>query len=151
MAKFTWLPFRFGAPVTLGATGITRVDIPSIVESRLAREVQGYTTRRLIFNFGASATDGIVLGSVMLAVINLTNSSGLTSVTPEDEATADWQYWSEHFLDVSGANNMLHVSRDIEIKRISHGNDRNLYFVMENTGAPSIEINCTGRVLIEEK
>jgi len=149
--KYTWLPFRQGVWVSLAGLGVARVDITSIMESRLGRQLEGYTTERLIFNAAIQHDGTGTRGQTIMGVINLPADTTISNVTPLGDPAADWQYWEEIFYTVHNvAQNVIDVRRDISISRRSPGRDRILWFYIEHSGVAGGFINVSGRCLISE-
>ena len=145
--KRMWCPFRMGVPTSLTAGSIVRVDIMSILESRLARAIEGYTTQRSIFTVSQINT-GPAVSQLGVGIINLTESSGLGAVTPIGDPNVDWMFWEEIMTESANNERMLHMKYDVETVRMSKGQDRHTWIILENSGAQPMDVYVAGRMLI---
>jgi len=148
----TWCPFRTGALVNLPAATAVRVDMTSIIEARLGRAMEGYTTQRTIFDYGIFPLVGTI-GIVSCGIINVPSQLGAVAVLPSLDPTNDWLFWEEVMVPGVVENpDIIWRHHDVATVRKSPGRDRTTWFYLENSTAATaaFDIYIAGRMLILE-
>ncbi len=145
--KRTWMPFNTGV-IALSGSNVVRVGIPSIAEIHLGREIQGYTTQRLIFNM-TMRSDTTTPMQFTMGVINLNQNVVISSLDPGADPMSDWQYW-EMLRANESTKDFTWIHRDLNISRRSRGRDQDLFFYISNELSVAGSFHLAGRVLILE-
>jgi len=144
----TWLPFN-STVISLTSLAISRTDIPSIMEAQLGREIQGYTTQRLIVNIDALSN---TTTPSFIACGLIANNAGLAlaDIDPGANPEADWQWW-EGFRVNDVDQELTHIHRDLRVQRRVRGRDTNMFIYVSNEGTITTSVLIHGRVLILEE
>ena len=146
-----WLPWRMGSEQTLTPSAVLSVDIPSIMEARLNRQIEGYTSSRSIFNITMISGSSTGVSQLIAGIINLPTGVILGGVEPENDATADWQYWEEWTIPREDNNERVEIHRDVRTERKSPGRDRVYQLILKNTSASNnLIVYASGRTVVLE-
>jgi len=146
-----WFPWRMGIEAALTPGSVLSVDIPSIMEGRLARQVQGYTSSRSIFNIQANSSSLASESQMICGIINLPEGVILGGTEPENDSTADWQYWEEFWIPKGNNIELPLWHRDVRTERKSPGRDRQYIFIVKNTDTlNNLTVYVSGRTVILE-
>ena len=147
--KRLWMPFRMGVPTNLAVATVLRIDLTSIANATLGREVEGYTTQRAIFDV-AMINTGSAVSQIAMGIINFPTNMFLGNSDPVTDPMADWQWWEEIMTESSGNTRMHYIHRDIATVRRSPGRERNLWMYIQNSGAQPCTVYAAGRILVLE-
>ncbi len=142
-----WMPFSEGAAMFSLTSGLnSRLLIPSIRESEVGREYEGFTITRTILNLRmtlASGTDIVVTAGIIMENEDI----DVDDVEPVDNPSADW-IWHEEFI-VPSASESLEIHRDIGSMRKARGGEQSIFFYLHNRTATTVLVHRSGRMLIK--
>ena len=145
-----WFPFSEGAtPTTLAASTLNRLFLPSIRETEVGREYEGYTVTRIILRL-TIFSDGGTEQVITCGIIAQQEDVAIASVSPVGDPTADWMWHEEFVLKNSGDLESMLITRDLGSQRRLRGAGTELYWYAENRdAADAVKIHRSGRVLIK--
>ena len=118
------------------------------MEAQLGRDIQGFTTQRLIVNIdGRSDT---TTPAFWVAGLIATNAQlALADLRPGENPTGDWQWWEGWRVNPSDRE-LTHMHRDLRVARKVRGRDQNLFLYLENELTVAGTVLIHGRVLVLE-
>jgi len=143
-----WMSFSEGATLLTQGPGIqTRLLIPSLRETEVGREYEGYTVIRVILKLWLHSTgaEAVITSGIM------THAEGvaLAQLNPANDPHVDW-LWQEDTVVSASVDEPRVVERDLRSMRKSRGGDNNLFwYVVNRSGVVSVELHRSGRALIK--
>ena len=141
-----WMPFRSGKQAITAATDVD-LEMPTLIDLALDRDVSVYTVTRMIFGFSCSVDSGAFeIFSLGVRFENEAVSVGV--VTPDGQSTSSWLYWEEVMATLAAQPQRDRIIRDIGTQRKSQGSDQNLRFKVSNPGSSAGDFMLSGRALI---
>jgi len=142
------MSFSEGATVlTLGPGSAARLLLPSLREAEVGREYEGYTVTRILLNLWILSTGAEAI--ITSGVIYQQEDVAVGSVQPDVDPHADWM-WQEDTVAPASTDDGIRIHRDIRSQRKLRGGDNELYwYVKSRSGAVSVELHRSGRVLVK--
>jgi len=133
--------------LSLAAASIASIDILSLAEAEQGRDIDRFTTTRLVLNMGFRAITGDAIVAVGLMAIHEDVALGVK--TPDTDFSADWPYWEEFMITNSVSNAQNIITRDIGGQRRLKGLEQQLVLKVKNRDSVSgIVFHVAGRMLV---
>ena len=140
-----WAPVNGGTPMP--AISVARLDVLSILEVALGRELRAWTVTRFVGHLQVWSTAAAI--SEWMWGMRVENENvPLGSIDPEADANANWIFHAGVWTRGQDAYPSESVHIDNRSQRKSQGEQSRLYFYVENTGGTAGEFRLIGRALM---
>jgi len=143
----TWLPFTTGQPlVALGTGASARVDIASILETTLGRQLGAFTITRMLLRVSMVVDSSFSVFQLGAIIHHLDVAVGV--IGPGTDASSNWIWKDEVAVSNTGVSIQESVTADVRSQRKAQQSRQRLFLYVTNLGPTAGDFHVYGRALV---